>query len=108
MAIASSDHDTPSVEVGTRFDVSARFMKLFGAVCSVPIVQRVAIDDGNDCLDLWILLRHDDDAEEELIYRHLQAYRAARSRPSVDAHVVTVSERPEAFPGDIPVVFERT
>src|SRR5690348_3784162 len=107
MAIASNQQGAPASEVGVHFDVSAQFMKLFGAVCSVPTVDRVAIDDADEYLDLWILLGKDDEALEEQIYQHLQAYRAVRGRPSVDAHVVTANEGPARFPGSIPVVFER-
>jgi hypothetical protein len=107
MAIASRDHASSGGETGEHFDVSAMFMQLFGAVCSVPTVDRVAIDHSDDYVDLWILLGDEDESQEELIYRHLQAYRTARGRPSVDAHVVTASEGPAAFPTRIPVVFER-
>jgi hypothetical protein len=107
MAIASGNQGPSAADVGAQFDVSSRFMKLFGAVCSVPIVERVAIDDSDDHLDLWILLREDDEAQEEQIYRHLQVYRADRGRPPIDAHVVSASEHRQAFPIEIPVVFER-
>lgn len=107
MAVASSYQGSPASEVGAHFDVSARFMQLFGAVCSLHVVDRVAIDDADEYLDLWILLGEDDEAQEEQIYRHLQAYRAVRGRPSVDAHVVTATEGPSAFPTSVPIVFER-
>jgi len=107
MAVASSDHGLSGAEGGAPLELSARFMKLFGAVCSVPTVDRVAIDDGDEHLDLWILLGEDDEAQEEQIYRHLQAYRAVRGRPAVDAHVVTAHEGSRSFPSHIPVVFER-
>ena len=82
-------------------------MRFFGAVCTVPTVERVGIADGDDCLDIWILLRDDDESEEERIYGHLQAYRSRREGPSVDAHVIAPDEGPHAFPRDVTIVFER-
>src|SRR3954463_10445152 len=107
MAIAPNHQGAAVSDMGTHFELSARFMRLFGVVCSVPTVDRVAIDDGDEILDLWILLGEDDEAQEEQIYRHLQAYRAVKGRPAVDAHVVTACEGSRSFPSHIPVVFER-
>jgi len=49
----------------------------------------------------------DDEAEEERIYGHLQAYRARAEGPSVDAHVIGSEEETRTFPRDVAIVFER-
>jgi hypothetical protein len=82
-------------------------LRFFGAVCTVPTVARVGIADGDDCLDVWILLGEDDESEEERIYGHLQACRAVGEGPSVDAHVIAADEGAQAFPREVAIVFER-
>jgi hypothetical protein len=108
MAVAQSRHGAPLAGVDPRFDVSAGFMQFFGATCTVSTVARVGIADGDDCLDVWILLRDDDESEEEKIYGHLQGYRARGQRPSVDLHVIGSDEGTDIFPRDVTIVFERT
>jgi hypothetical protein len=107
MAVVVNHRGAPPEGIDPRFDVSAGFMRFFGAVCTVPTVERVGIADGDDCLDVWILLGEDDESEEERIYGYLQSYRALGEAPSVDAHVLTSDERAHAFPGDVAIVFER-
>jgi hypothetical protein len=82
-------------------------MSFFGAICTVPTVERVGLANSDDLLDVWILLGKDDEAEEERIYHHLQVYRAGGGAPSVDAHVIAPDEGPHAFPGDVAIVFDR-
>jgi hypothetical protein len=107
MAIASDHSGASPTNLDTRFDVSARFMNLFGAICGVSSVDRIGIAEGDEHLDVWIFLGRDGEAEEERIYSHIQAYRALGSRPSVDAHVVGPDEGAFAFPEDVAIVFER-
>lgn len=107
MAVAHSRRGAPQEDTGARFDVSASFMRFFGAMCTVVTVTRVGIADGDDCLDVWILLADDDESEEEKIYGHLQAYRALGGGPSVDLHVIGSDEGEHMFPRDVAVVFER-
>ena len=107
MAVAHSRQGAPLEGVNPRFDVSAGFLRFFGAICTVSTVARVGIADGDDCFDVWILLRDDDESEEEKIYGHLQAYRARGDGPSVDAHVIASDEGTDMFPRDVAIVFER-
>ena len=108
MAVAHSRRGVPLEGVDPHFDVSVGFMRLFHAVCTVPTVTRVGIADGENCLDVWILLGDDDESEEERIYGHLQAYRARREGPSVDVHVIGSDEAADVFPRDVATVFGRT
>jgi len=107
VAIASSHSGASPADLDTHFGVSARFMNLFGAICAVSSVERIGLADGEEWLDVWVLLSRDDETEEERIYRHLQAYRALGGTPSVDVHVVTAGEHPGAYPEDVAIVFER-
>ena len=107
MAVAHSRRGVPQEGLGPRYDVSAGFLRFFGAVCTVSTVARVGIAEGDDCLNVWILLGGDDESEEERIYGHLQVYRARGEGPSVDAHVIAPDEGTHAFPRDVAIVFER-
>jgi len=107
MAVAHSHRGAPLEGVDPRFDVSAGFMRFFGAMCTVSTVSRIGIADGDDCLDIWIRLGDDDESEEEKIYGHLQDYRFRRERPSVDLHVIGSEEGPNLFPRDVAIVFDR-
>jgi hypothetical protein len=89
-------------------EIPAAFMQFFGELCSSPIVWLVGVsDEERDGLHIWVRLDIDDEAQEESIYRSLQAYRASGQGAPIDLHVVLASQSDHVFPAQAHVLYRR-
>ncbi len=86
----------------------AEFLRLFGAICAVGAVGRVALGVDGAELVLWIRLTEDDIQSEHRVYEAEGEYLAAQASPPVELHVIFADEDESAFPSDLPVIFDRS
>jgi hypothetical protein len=105
MVIASS---RSSILSGAPDPEDAAFSQLFGTLAANPSVQCIAINRGGESLDLWARLGDDDEANEMALYDALAAYHASPGVTTlVDLHLLLASERDEAFPASLTVLYRR-
>ena len=105
MVIASSRssgaHSAPDPE-------DAAFSQLFGTLAASPSVQCIAVNRVGESVDLWARLGDDDEANEMALYDALAAYHATPGVTTlVDLHLVLGSERDDAFPASLTVLYRR-
>ncbi len=105
MAVAAlpAEKSSPWMEPG-----HTGFLRLFGAICAVGAVGRVALGSDGSTLTLWVRLTEDDIPSEHRIYEAEGDYLAAKASPPVELRVIFADEDESAFPSEVPVIFERS
>jgi hypothetical protein len=105
---AAAPHPMSRILDADEGEIPATFMQFFGEVCASPIVRLVGVsDDEQDALHLWVRIDIDDEAQEEGIYRSLQAYRASSQGVPIDLHVVLASQPDHVFPEQAHILYRR-
>jgi hypothetical protein len=105
MALATEMH--VHVESKNAMESIRAFAHLFGAICTVPSVERVALSADADSLDLWVLLREESIEDETRIILLERDYQQADGTLPLEVHVFPLTE---VAAQDLPaadVLFER-
>jgi hypothetical protein len=98
----------PAESQSTLHPEEVAFSQLFGTLAANPSVQKIAVDDLNRYIDLWIRMSDDDEANEMAIYMALDDYHSTDGVTTpVDVHLLLAQEPDRFFPKNLPVLYRR-
>lgn len=85
------------------------FLRFFGALCSIPAVERIAVVPEGGVVHHWVQLNNDSDEAQDAIYDALRRFQATEGVlvGSSDLHIVFADEDASAIPSDAEVIFAR-
>lgn len=106
MAVAESPRLTILED---RSPATRAFLRFFGALCSTPAVERIAVVLEGGVVHQWVQLNDDSDEGQDAIYDALRRFQvtAGVAVGSTDLHIIFADENASAIPSDAEVLFAR-
>jgi hypothetical protein len=85
------------------------FLRFFGTLCSIPVVQRIGCTMEGALLHHWVQLNDDDEAGQDAIFDALRRFQTAEDTwlGGTELHLTFADEGDSAFPPEADILFVR-